>query len=217
MEPDLAPAPGPTAAPGPDLVTDVASSPDLDLDLLGLAGRRFADTVAPVRADAWATPSVCDGWTVRDLVFHVVGGCHMAVALLAGADREGALAARDVPVTGDPATAVGAALVAQAAAFAASGAAGRVVHHPALDMTGAQLLDQRIVELTVHGWDVARSLGGDASIDERLAEAAWAMMEPLAPLAAAIGVYGAGPSGTLSEDASAEVRLLDVTGRTHRL
>jgi uncharacterized protein (TIGR03086 family) len=203
MEPDLAPSPD--AAPAPDL------------DLLGLAGRRFADSVVSVPADAWATPSVCDGWTVRDLVLHVVGGCHMAVALLAGADREAALAAKDAPVTADPATAVATALVAEAAAFAAPAVADRVVHHPALDMTGAQLLDQRIVELSVHGWDLARSLGGDAAIDERLAEAAWAMMEPLAPLAAAIGVYGAGPTGTLGDDASAEVRLLDVTGRTHLL
>jgi len=46
-------------------------------------------------------------------------------------------------------------------AFGASDATERIVHHPAMDMPGAQLLGFRIGGLTLHAWDLARASGGD--------------------------------------------------------
>ena len=36
--------------------------------------RRFADSLASLPSDAWEKPSLCAGWTVRDVVAHIVAG-----------------------------------------------------------------------------------------------------------------------------------------------
>src|SRR3954470_15151680 len=40
--------------------------------------------VAGVRPDQWGAPTGCPGWTVRDLVEHLVGGTRHVAAVLAG-------------------------------------------------------------------------------------------------------------------------------------
>ena len=41
----------------------------------------------------------------------------------------------------------------------------RTAHHPAGERTGAQLLEMRVLDVTVHTWDLARSIGADESLD----------------------------------------------------
>jgi uncharacterized protein (TIGR03083 family) len=60
-------------------------------DLLEQATAAFAGRLAAVTSDQWDQPSSCDGWTVRDLVGHVLGGNAMAVALLHGASADDAM------------------------------------------------------------------------------------------------------------------------------
>jgi hypothetical protein len=90
---------------------------------------------------------------------------------------------------------------------------GRIVHHPAMDMPGAQLLGFRIGGLTLHTWDLARGCGGDETLDSELVEAVWALLSPMAPFIAQTGVFGLGPGGEVGQDAPLQVRLLDLSGR----
>jgi hypothetical protein len=46
-----------------------------------------------VPAGRWLDPSVCEGWTIKDLADHVLGGNRFAVPLLAGRSAEEAFAA----------------------------------------------------------------------------------------------------------------------------
>lgn len=185
------------------------------LELLDLAAAHLDQRVRTIRDDQWLLPTPCDGWTVTDLVGHLVGGCRMAAALLAGAGADEAMRIRAIPIEGSIVEALRGALDEQRDAFrAAEGEPdGRFVHHPVFDMTVPQLRDQRLVELVVHRWDVDRALGGPGDIDTRLADAAWASIEPLAGLTGQLGMFGAGTSGTLTDDATPSTRLLDALGR----
>jgi uncharacterized protein (TIGR03084 family) len=70
---------------------------------------RLADILARLSGAQWATPSLAQGWTVRDVVVHLAQGEEMAVARLSGARNPAArdLAARDLaahdPAAHDPA------------------------------------------------------------------------------------------------------------------
>jgi uncharacterized protein (TIGR03083 family) len=50
------------------------------MHLAETAYRRFADVAATIEADEWQLPTDCAGWTVRDLVGHVVGAMRSAAS-----------------------------------------------------------------------------------------------------------------------------------------
>ena len=137
----------------------------------------------------------------------------MTVALLGGATAEDAVAVAASPPGGSRPSALVAAIAEERAALSLSDLDDRQVLHPVVVMTGRQLLETRIVELVVHGWDLARAVGVAVEIDADVAEVAWAAMAPLADITGTLGMFGPGSSGALGEDATAVARLLDVTGR----
>jgi len=185
-----------------------------DLALLARADAEFERRLAGVTPDQLGRPSPCSEWTARDLLNHVVGESVMSVRLLNGAAAPDALAGLGGDLVGDdPAAAFAAAASAERAAFEEPGALERIVHHPTMEMPGAQLLGFRIGGLTLHAWDLARTLGGDETLDGGLVDAVWALLSPMAPFIAQTGVFGAGPSGDVGEDAPLQERLLDLSGR----
>ena len=167
-----------------------------EIALLRHAGAEFERRLAAITPDQLLQPTPCEEWTVRDLVSHVVGESIMSVRLLHGADAESAMVGLDGDILGDDAsTAFATAASAEHAAFEEPGATERIVHHPAMDMPGAQLLGFRIGGLTLHAWDLARASGGDETLDSELVEAVWAQLSPMAPFITQTGVFGPGPSG----------------------
>lgn len=185
-----------------------------EMALLRRAGSEFGRRLANVRPDQLSCQTPCAEWTVRDLISHVVGESIMSVCLLHGADAEQAVFGTNGDILGgDASAAFATAVSAEYLAFEEPGAMGRTVHHPAMDMPGAQLLGFRIGGLTLHGWDLARGYGGDDTLDLELVEAVWTQLSPMASFIAQTGVFGAGPSGKVGHDAPLQVRLLDLTGR----
>ncbi len=142
------------------------------MDLVGLLRRAsdFYDRhLAAVRSDQWSMPSICDGWSVKDLADHVLGGNRFAVGMLAGLDTPTAFAAALADgFDADPVTACRASMQSQLAAFEAPGALEVVVHHPAGDIGARQFLGFRLGNLLLHGSDLARSTSGDDTLDEEL-------------------------------------------------
>lgn len=120
----------------------------------------FAEKVAAVPADRWDDPTPCEGWTVRDLVRHVVD----TQAMFRG------LVGRESPalpsVDDDPHAAfVAASAAVQAdlddpasAAAEYDGYFGRTTFAEGIDRFAS-------FDLVVHGWDLARATGQDERID----------------------------------------------------
>ena len=127
---------------------------------------------------------MCSGWTVKEVADHIVGGNRFAVALLGGASTEDAMAAaRTGSFEGDPMERFDETAAAQLAAFEAEGALDRIVHHPAGDMSGSAFVGFRSGDLLLHGWDIARSTGGDETLPGELAQAIHAVYLPTAETA----------------------------------
>ena len=185
-----------------------------NLSALPIAAAGFVAIAAEVTAADLDRPTPCEGWTVRDLLAHVIGGNLMAAALLDGASRDEAIAVLDgIVIDGDAIVAVRASIDAQARAFASPDALTTTVHHPAMDMPGAQLLGFRVGDLLVHSWDLARAIGADETLDADVVAVVATNIEPMRPFIGQVGMFGDGPSGEVDDAPDAQLRLLDLMGR----
>ena len=141
------------------------------LDGLDLAVAEFRRRLLEVDAESWARPTPCDGWDVRYLVAHVVGGNRFAQLVLDGSTAHDAM---EVVLGGDllgsdPVAAYDEIAARQREAFRTVGALDTVIDHPAGSITGGQFLELRVFDVTVHAWDLARSIDGDEQLDAALA------------------------------------------------
>ncbi len=191
--------------------------PFVALDRARAEFERRLDSVGP---DQWSEPTPCEGWTVRDLVQHLVVGDKMTVFLLSGASRDDTMThlrdwhqAESGSSTGELLASFRTTADAQAAALRQPGALEPIVHHPAGDVPGTQLLRFRIGDMTLHAWDLARAIGADDQLDLELVEDVYTSMVPMAPFIGTIGVFGSGPSGEVDDTAPVQQRLLDLSGR----
>ena len=144
---------------------DVAASRD-PLELLVVANDEFARRLRLVGPDDWRRPTPCTEWDVRALVNHVVGANVRYQLLLHGAPTEQVEATRTVDHLGDDALA---SFVATAngvvACFRQDGALEGIAHHVTGDRTGRELLSMRILDAAIHGWDLARAISADETLD----------------------------------------------------
>ena len=177
------------------------------------AQREASRRVGAITADQWTLPTPCEGWTVRDLVVHLVEGSHMVVRLLDGATKEEAIGVFGAAHGADLAGELDEGLAAERTAFERPGASDMTVHHPAGDLTGQVLLGFRTGDYLVHSWDLARATGDDEALPAETVGTVWEDLQPMAPIIGTIGAFGSGPSGTVPDDAPLQQRLLDLVGR----
>jgi uncharacterized protein (TIGR03086 family) len=180
------------------------------LEALDRATAGFAHTLSHVRDEQWDAATPNPGWSVRDLVNHVVGGNRRYVVLLTGAPTVEVEALRDLDHLGnDPMQAFVETSAEVTAAFRAPGTMTQIVHHRLGDRTGEELLVMRVIEHAVHGWDLARAIEVDDHLDPDVA-------------ATVLAAFVADPSmlsrtsfapGTPPADADPQRRLLSLTGR----
>ena len=160
----------------------------------------------------WNDPTPCEGWTVRDLAGHLVNGSKMSTTLLQGGTTEQATAHFTADIDGDPAAAFAAASSDELSAFAAA-SLETIVNHPRMPMPAAMMLNFRVSDYLLHAWDLARALGTDETLNADAAQAVWDSLQPMAAMLPTTGAFGTGASGTLTDDAPLQNRLLDLTGR----
>jgi uncharacterized protein (TIGR03086 family) len=170
-------------------------------------GRRLA----VVDEGAWTLPTPCPDWDVHYLVAHVVGGNRFAALILAGVAASDAIdEVMSAPQLGDdPIGAWTTTAATQSAAFRATSALERLVDHPLGKITGRGFLELRVFDITLHAWDLARSLGMDERLDPALVEVVLGIVENGSP---GMG-FGIDALGTTSASSSRQARLLDLTGR----
>ena len=121
----------------------------------------FQATVANVGADRWHLPTPCEGWSVADLVDHVVGG-NTWVQGLAGRQPVA------VP-EGDRAAALAMSADAAHEVFASEDGLSRMFELPFGTMPGAAFIGLRTNDVFTHAWDLAKATGQSTDLDHELA------------------------------------------------
>jgi uncharacterized protein (TIGR03086 family) len=170
---------------------------------------RFSALVDEIGDGDWDRATPCDGWTVRDLLEHVVA-------------RDRRLAAALIPAeaTADGADAEPADLQAAWHERVAWWQAGlddpqrrdQRVESPLGETTFADATCRLMTgELTIHTWDLARALGRDEQLDEEAVEVSFGFlrqMDPRLPRPGAFGTHVVPP-----DDADLQTEFLCFTGR----
>ena len=182
------------------------------MDALSIANAEFERRLRLVAADEWERPTPCDEWDIRALVNHVIGANHRYTMLLHGASAEAVNATRSVDHLGnDPVDSFVSSAAELTAAFGENRALARIVHHPSGDRSGADLVGMRVLDAAVHGWDLARAIGADETLEPNVVEFVLAL-SPEFERSRQQGVFSA-PVGDASPDASPQASLLRLLGR----
>ncbi|MBI2755205.1 MAG: TIGR03086 family protein [Chloroflexi bacterium] len=188
------------------------------LEALGRACAATAALVNAVQSDQWSNATPCAEWNARALINHLVRGNRMAAALLRGEQpsRPGSTppATAAEQLGDDPFSAYSASASELQAAFSRPNVLDGVYQAPVGPVPGATLLDLRITELLVHGWDLAQATGQPARLPEDLAEVELAFARgDRAPRVPRTG-HPFGPIQPVPDDAPAIDRLAAYLGRS---
>ncbi|MFI9080299.1 TIGR03086 family metal-binding protein [Streptomyces sioyaensis] len=156
-----------------------ATDPDRVLYAYEQVTRDVLALVAAVRPGDLALPTPCAGWTVRQLLDHMVWENLMATSIAEDAPRTDHTADH---LGDDPLAAFADSVRAARAAFTGSGMLHRT--YGPYEAPGAMIVQQVVVELLAHGWDLARATGAPTVLAPEVAEET---------LEAAHRIYGAAP------------------------
>ena len=160
-----------------------------------------------------ATP--CDGWSVRDLLSHLVA-VQDRIPHIAGGGKPS-----DTPsqVQGIPdegwLSAWDDRLPRLRAAIENDEDRGRIVVHPAGPMPWAVAVGIYASEIAVHSWDLARALGRDSDLNQQVALGVLPPIKgalPAEPRGAALGIPF-GPVVPVADDATPYAQLVGWLGR----
>ena len=169
---------------------------------------RFTGLVDSITAAQWSLDTPCSGWTVRDLIEHVVIRDRLIAQTLGGppCTQDKLHASEDLP-----------ALWHQQLDWWAAGLADPVRSNAVWPTYFGELTFQQAVpafmtgEIAIHTWDLARALGADETLDSEAVEATYAHMAEVSDQLR--GPDTMEPAIDVPEGADPQVRLLALTGR----
>jgi uncharacterized protein (TIGR03086 family) len=181
-------------------------------ELFQRATDSFGAKVGAVGDDQWHEATPCTDWDVRALVNHLVGECRWMPPLLEGKTIADVGDALDGDLLGaDPKEAWRGAAKEATAAVGEEGAMERTTHLSFGDFPGSDYTFQVLADLTIHGWDLARAIGADETIDPELFEAVDPWYHGLINEFKASGLFGGDVD--VSEEADRQTKLLGLLGR----
>jgi uncharacterized protein (TIGR03086 family) len=131
------------------------------------------EVIARVKPDQFGDPTPCREWSVRQVINHVVLGNMLFTSMVTGdppPDRT------QDQLGDDPLMAFRDTLLALRSAFSADGVLEATYPTPFGEGPGTLLVHMRTMEMTIHGWDIARATGQSTDLDSELAEFALASM-----------------------------------------
>jgi len=191
----------------------------MDLRDLREPGRRVlavtTGIVEQVRADQLDLPTPCAGWSVRDLLAHMVGNNNGFAAAALG--EPPVVEVWDGVAVTDPVGEFAASARRVDVAFASvEPLTGTFAVLGYGDVPAGQAVGMHFIDYLAHGWDVAVSIGVDAGLDEQACAAVLAIGSNWPPDSTAIWGPDAafGYRVAVPEDASVADRMLGFLGRS---
>lgn len=134
----------------------------------------FNAAVAAVTSDKWQAQSPCEHWKARDIVAHVVEGHRGVVAGIKGGES------KPLGPDDDPKAAWQDASRAMEQVTGDSEAMAKEIDGPPGKMPAGQLIDQFVtMDVLVHTWDLARTVGADEKLDEASVQRAYETLKPM--------------------------------------
>ena len=147
--------------------------------MLPAAADRFGALVHAVPAAGWDRPTPCSGWSVRDLVNHLVAAHLGAPPLLTGSTLADVGDRYDGDVLGDrPAAAWDAAITASMRSWAMAREDQEVALSPGGPTPAGEYAELLLADLVVHGWDLGRGIGTEPDLGDEHAAHVLAYLEP---------------------------------------
>jgi uncharacterized protein (TIGR03086 family) len=168
--------------------------------------------VRTVTADQWNARTPCAGWTVRDLVNHLVGENRWMPPLLAGKTIADVGDALDGDLLGDDPVAAWDEAVQQARMAADKCDLQETVHLGFGDAPGQEYLTQVGADHLIHYWDLAVALGAHDALEPELVESVAGWFAGLESDYRKAGAIGPRPAG--AELVGPQPSLLAMFGRT---
>ncbi|WP_305091445.1 maleylpyruvate isomerase family mycothiol-dependent enzyme [Prescottella sp. R16] len=141
---------------------------DDDLQHLDAATTLFETVLGRDNLDG-ARPSLCPGWSTRDVVNHVLGGAIRYAHYFTGADPAEIAWTRTAEIAGDDPIGTHRRLAAVLRGeFDAHRDDGIVLPHPIRAVDAPTLLVMRVQELVLHTWDIAAATDPDVVLEASL-------------------------------------------------
>lgn len=171
-----------------------------------------ARIVHGVRNEQLHDPTPDDDWDVAALLQHIVSGNLWVAPLVGGETIEQVGDRLDGDLIGDdPAGAYDRSAAEAAGAFRAEGAMDAPCAVSYGPVPGRIYCGHRLIDVLVHGWDVAHAVGADTTLPTELVEACLEVIEPQLAELEASGAFGS--DHDVPDGASPQVRLLSLLGR----
>lgn len=190
------------------------SHPAADLFLSGLDF--FEDAAAPLSATDWDQPSPCEGWTALDVLGHLTSAMEMGISLLHGEQPTWPTFDRPADLVEGPPIEVFRSIADRARPAVEGADLDLVMDTPMGPRTVADRLAFPAIDLYVHAWDVAASVGRSVALPDALIEFAHTYLDPF-PDDMMRGPNGAlGPEVTAPVDATPTEAFIAWTGRSPR-
>jgi uncharacterized protein (TIGR03086 family) len=182
-------------------------------ELYRRACERYGEHVHAIRDDQWKSPTPCSEWDVTALVNHLITEVAWVPPLVGGrsvADVGGELSG---DLGGDdPGGAWDRYAPASIEAVAEPGAMERTVQLTKRQIPASEYTTEVFVDLLIHGWDLARAIGADETLDPESVELVYQQMKPHEDELNSSGVFGT--HVTPPDGADTQTQLLAVFGRT---
>jgi uncharacterized protein (TIGR03086 family) len=174
------------------------------------AGELLKETLARVEAHQWHLPTPCTEWDVRELVHHIAWSNLWVAPLVDGKGLGEVAPTLQGDVLGDDPIEVAVRSIDESSDAFERGRDRRVQLSRG-EAPASEYCFERMNDLTVHSWDLARAIGLDVRLDEECIETARAGFLPVEERLRAVGELG--PHVQVPPDADLETRYLAFFGR----
>jgi uncharacterized protein (TIGR03086 family) len=145
----------------------------------------FDAAVKAVPSDQWGAQSPCEQWTARDVVTHVVQNHRGIIANVRGGESDPLGADEDPKQAWENARRAMSEIIGDPEAVATE------IDGPTGKMPAGQIIGQfTAMDLLVHTWDLARTIGADERLDEESVDQAYEALKPMDALIRQPFVFG---------------------------
>jgi uncharacterized protein (TIGR03086 family) len=174
------------------------------------AGEALGETVRKVGEELFHRPTPCAEWNVRDLLHHIAWSNLWVAPLVDGGNLAEVGATLRGDVLGDDPVGVTVRSIEEASdAFA--GAGDRLVQLSRGPTPASAYCFERMNDLVVHDWDLARGIGEEVELDPECMEVALEGFRRVEAFLRAAGELG--PDVEVRENADLQTRYLAFFGR----